>query len=79
MIFLLIFLLFAYFIWSLFSDGLIWRLIMYAFGWYGLSIFLENSFEFMKEPCFTFLNARFSWAETIPTMLVFFIYKSSKD
>ena len=79
MIPLIIFSLIAYFIYSLFSDGLIWRLIMYIFGWYGMSKFLSSSFEDMNSTCFMFLNANFSWAEMIPTLILFFVYKASRD
>ena len=59
--------------WKLFIDGWLFRIILFAFGWFGLYIWLNYYVEGAKHIAFTYhgdgANMSFSWASVIPTAI----------
>lgn len=70
MAFGLFMLLVIYFIWVLFSEGLLWKLLLGIFGFIGMKIYLEAYISFSHNTALSFSGFDFSWSTIIPTIIV---------
>jgi len=60
-------------------KGVLWKIIVGIFGWFGMFIFLEMYFPDSKADCLTFSNSSFSWSVVIPTIIVLLAMFYTKD
>lgn len=60
-------------------KGILWKIIVAIFGWFGMFIFLEAYLPDSKAVCLTFTGSSFSWSEIIPTIIVLLAMSYTKD
>ena len=60
-------------------KGVLWKIIVAIFGWFGMFIFLEMYIPDSKAICLTFAGSSFSWSEVIPTIIVLLAMSYTKD
>jgi hypothetical protein len=64
-----------YGLYVLLVKGVLWKLIVAIFGWFGMFIFLETYIPASKTPCLSL----FSWSEVIPAVIVLLAMSYSKS
>jgi hypothetical protein len=77
MVFAIGMLIVIYLLWVLLVKGALWKIILGAFGWFGLYVFLSTQWHLDKES--PFKDNFMSWAAIIPTVLVLLVMASTKD
>ena len=70
MAFGLFMLLILYFIWILFSEGLLWKLLLGIFGFIGMKIYLETYVPFSLDTVMTIGTSDVRWSTLIPSIVV---------
>lgn len=66
-----------YLLWVLLVKGALWKIILGAFGWFGIYIFLTTQWHLDQES--PFKDNAVSWAVIIPTIIVLLAMASTKD
>ena len=78
MMFLLILLALIFFVWKLFVDGWLFRLILFGAGWFGLYFGL-HFFTIWGNQCPMMLgDSNVSWAILVPTIVCFLSLLTTK-
>lgn len=75
----LIALIIIYGLYILLIKGVLWKIIVAGFGWFGMFVFMENYMPASKSPCLSLTTCSFSWAEVIPTIIVLLAMSYTKD
>lgn len=65
-----------YLLYVLLVKGALWKIILAAFGWFGMYWYLNTIPECHAHP---FNNDSFSWAATIPTIVVLLAMAYTKE
>lgn len=65
-----------YLLWVLLVKGALWKLILGAFGWFGIYIFLCQWHLDQESP---FKDNYMSWAAIVPTIIVLLALVTTKD
>lgn len=78
MLFGIILLIVIFFLYQLLVKGILWKLIVAIFGWFGMFVALINYVPVSKQLCITISNYKFSWAEIIPTVIILLAMAYSK-
>lgn len=68
-----------YILYLLLVKGMLWKLIIAIFGWFGMYVFLQTYVFNSKSICLTFVGHNFSWSEIIPTIIVILAISYTKD
>lgn len=66
-----------YLLWVLLVKGALWKIILGAFGWFGLYVFLSANWQLNQES--PFKDNFMSWAAIIPTALVLLVMATTKE
>ena len=69
MIFWLALLACVYFAWMLLIGGLLWKIILFVGGWFGIYGLLMVYFPQSAQIAITLLGRGYSWAAMIPTVI----------
>ena len=77
MVFGICMLIVLYLLWVLLVKGALWKLILGAFGWFGIYIFLTTQLHL--DQASPFKNNFMSWAAIIPTIIVLMAMATTKD
>lgn len=63
-------LLFIYFLYKMFVDGWLFKIILFFAGWIGIDVLMRTYVEGAKNTAITFSNGNsLSWAELVPTII----------
>lgn len=68
-----------YGLYVLLVKGVLWKIIVAIFGWFGMFIFLKNYMPASKSSCLNLVTCSFSWAEVIPTLIVLLAMSYTKE
>jgi hypothetical protein len=79
MIFGVVFLMIIYLLWVLVVQGALWKIIVGFFGWLGMHSALMIYFPESSHICITISGSSFTWAQVIPTIVVFLATAYTKE
>jgi len=60
-------------------KGVLWKIIVAIFGWFGMLVFLETYIPDSKAICLTVCGSSFSWSVVLPTIIVLLAMSYTKD
>lgn len=76
--FIIVLAIFAYIFYLLFIKGYFWQITVGLFAWIGMYGMLANTSSLTK-PAIIIAGLSFSWAGTIPTLIVFLAFYTIQD
>jgi hypothetical protein len=75
----IILLIIIYLVWVLLIKGLLWKIIIGVFGWFGIYVFLTNYISASTNECLLISNYSVSWAMIIPTLVLLLAASYTKE